>query len=51
MSAAGWITMLAAIGGATMLFAWCLWRVLRTPGATEHLHSQADIDPEDRRTP
>lgn len=47
MSLLGWITMLAAIGGATMLFLWCLWRVLRTPGATEKLHSPADLEPPD----
>lgn len=51
MSAAGWITMLAAIGGASALFAWCLWRVLRTPGATEHIHAQTDIEPSDQHRP
>lgn len=49
MSLAGWITMLAAIGGATALFAWCLWKVLRTPGATEHIHAPPDIEPPDQQ--
>lgn len=49
MSPAGWITMLAAIGGATTLFAWCLWKVLRTPGATEHIHAPPEIEPPDQR--
>lgn len=51
MSIAGWITMLSAIGGATVLFGWCLWRVLRAPDTIEHLHSPADIEPPDQRTP
>lgn len=49
MSPAGWITMLAAIGGATTLFAWCLCKVLRTPGATEHIHAPPEIEPPDQR--
>jgi hypothetical protein len=48
MTAAGWIVMLAATGGMTGLLAWCIVKVLRTPGAPEHLHSQVDIDPGDR---
>lgn len=51
MSAAGWTTLILAVGGATWLFAWCLWRVLRTPGATEHIHSPADIEPPDQQAP
>lgn len=49
MSAAGWILMLAAVGGATLLYAWCLWRVLSRPGATEHLHGVPDTEPADQR--
>jgi hypothetical protein len=51
MSTLGWIIMLGSVGASTLFFAWCLWRVLRTPGATEHIHSQADIEPPDQRTP
>jgi len=51
MSPAGWITLIAAVGGATLLFAWCLWKVLATPGADEHIHSPADIEPPDQKVP
>ena len=47
MSASGWIVMLLAVGGVTGLLAWCLYKVMSTPGSTEHLHSQADIEPPD----
>jgi len=47
MTAAGWTLMLLSVGGATWFFAWCLWRVLRTPGATEHIHAAPDLDPHD----
>ncbi|MCS6971071.1 MAG: hypothetical protein RMM29_03935 [Planctomycetota bacterium] len=49
MSWAGWLTMLAAVGGATALFAWCLWKVLSTPQATERLHGVPDTEPRDQR--
>lgn len=47
MTAAGWIVMSLAVFGMTGLLGWCLYKVLTTPGSTEHLHSPADIDPED----
>jgi hypothetical protein len=30
----------------TTLFVTCVWKVLRTPGATEHLHSERDRPPD-----
>lgn len=47
MTAGGWIMMLLAIGGMTGLLVWCVWKVMSTPGSTEHLHSPVDIDPHD----
>ncbi len=47
MTMAGWILMLTAIGGMTTLLAWCVYKIVSTPGATEHLHSPLDIDPGD----
>jgi hypothetical protein len=44
----GWFTMLTSVGFVTVLTAWCIWKVLTTPGETEKLHSQLDIDPGDR---
>lgn len=48
MTTAGWIVMISAIGGMTGLLVWCVSKVLRTPGATEHIHSPLDIDTGDR---
>jgi hypothetical protein len=47
MTIGGWIMMLASVVGVTGLLVWCFYRVLATPGATEHLHSQADIETPD----
>lgn len=47
MTLAGWMVMGFAVTGMTTLLVWCVWKVISTPGSTEHLHSPADIDPED----
>lgn len=47
MTVGGWITMLLSVGFVTGLLAWCIFKVLTTPGGDEHLHSQVDIDPQD----
>lgn len=47
MTAGGWIIMILSVGFMTGLLGWSIWKVLATPGETEHLHSQADIDPGD----
>ena len=44
MTPGGWTVMLVAVLGMTSLLAWCIWKVISTPGSTEHLHSPADID-------
>jgi hypothetical protein len=49
MSPGGWIAMVLAVGSTTAFFAWCLLRVLRTPGASEHIHSSSDLEPPDRQ--
>ena len=36
MSAAGWIVMLLSVASISLLFGWCIVKVLRTPGASEH---------------
>lgn len=43
MTHGGWIVMILSVGGMTGLLSWCVYKVLSTPGSTEHLHSQADI--------
>lgn len=47
LTAGGWGVMLLSVGFVTGLLLWCMWRVLATPGETEHLHSQADIETPD----
>lgn len=47
MTAGGWVIMFLSVGGVTSLLSWCIFRVLTTPGSTEHLHSQADIETPD----
>jgi hypothetical protein len=39
--------MILATGGMTSLLVWCIYKVMSTPGSTEHLHSQADIETPD----
>lgn len=48
MTPEGWFMMLLSVGGMTTFLLWCVYKVVVTPGSTEHLHSQADIDPRDR---
>ncbi len=38
MNLGGWIILFLSVGTVTALFAWCIWKVLRTPGESEHLH-------------
>ena len=42
MTLGGWIMMLSAVSGVTLL-------LTATPGSTEHLHSQADIETPDQK--
>lgn len=48
MTAGGWLTLIFAVGGVTTLLSWCVYKVVSTPGASGHVHSQADIKPRDR---
>ncbi len=47
MNSGGWIMMTLAVGGVTGLLVWCIYKVLATPGATERLHSTADVETPD----
>lgn len=47
MTATGWIVMIVAAGGITALLAWCVHKVVTTPGSSETIHSQADIETPD----
>lgn len=45
MTPGGWIVMLVSVTTMTVLFAWCLYKVLTTPDETEKMHGF------DRHTP
>ncbi len=47
MTPGGWLLMTLAVGGTTVFFAWCLYKVLTTPESTRHLRSQTEIDTPD----
>jgi len=53
MTWAGLLVMALSVGGTTGFFAWCIWRILRTPGETQKLHGVLDtelkIEEEERR--
>lgn len=49
MTLGGWIIMFASVGFVVGLLSWCIYKVLTTPGSTEHLHSQADIETPDTK--
>lgn len=38
MNAGGWLILILSVGTVTTLFVWCIWKVLSTPGETEHIH-------------
>lgn len=39
MTTSGFIVMLISVGTVTVLFGWCIWKVLTTPNESEHLHA------------
>ena len=43
MTTAGWIIMLTSVGAVTLLFVWCLYRVLAHKPPAETLHGIDDI--------
>lgn len=39
MTTAGLLVMLFSVGTVTLLFGWCIWKVLTTPNETQRIHS------------
>lgn len=48
MTPGGIILLILAVGGMSGFLGWCIYKVVETPGSTEHLHSQSDIEPPDK---
>jgi hypothetical protein len=44
MTTGGWINMILSVGFVTILFGWCIYRVIRGPGA-KHEHELAHVEP------
>lgn len=38
MNTGGWITLILSVGSVSLLFAWCIYKVITTPGESEHIH-------------
>ncbi|MCU0858131.1 MAG: hypothetical protein MUC65_07000 [Pontiellaceae bacterium] len=47
MNLSGWIVMIISVGSVTGFFIWCVWKVLKTPEAPQHMHAPDDIDTHD----
>ena len=47
MTIGGWIIMIVAVAGMTGLLTWCVYKVISTPGSSERIHAQSDINPHD----
>ncbi|QQE11231.1 hypothetical protein JD969_17300 [Planctomycetota bacterium] len=43
----GWVIMIFALGGVSILLGWCIYKVVTVNHPEEHLHTQADITPPD----
>lgn len=38
MTIGGWIVLILSVSSVTVLFVWCIWKVLSIPEETEKLH-------------
>lgn len=48
MTLDGIITMVLSIGSVSVLFGWCVHKVLTTPEGPEHIAAPVEADPGDR---
>lgn len=49
MTTGGWIILTLSVGSVTILFAWCIWKVLQNPEADEkHLHGFERPTPDEK---
>ena len=46
MTTSGLIVMLLSVGTVTVLFAWCVYKVLTTPNETEKVHGTEGHTPD-----
>jgi hypothetical protein len=48
MTLGGWIIMLSSVVGVTLVFLWCLWKVITTPEESEKLHGFSFETPDEK---
>jgi len=48
MTLGGWIVMLLSVISVTVVFLWCLWKVLTTPDESEKLHGFSFETPDEK---
>jgi hypothetical protein len=48
MTVGGWIVMLVSVISVTVVFIWCLWKVLTTPDESEKLHGFSVETPDEK---
>lgn len=49
MTTAGLLVMLLSVGTVTLLFSWCIWKVLTTPHESEKIHGTEFETPDVRQ--
>ncbi len=50
LTTAGWVFMAVSCVSMVVWTAWCYYRVLTAPQASEHMHAPLDIDTHDKDT-
>ena len=48
MTTAGWIVMIFSTGTVSLLFIWCIYKIISTPGGTEHMHGFEQETPDEK---
>ncbi len=49
MTIAGWLVMVLSVGSVTLLFSWCIYKVITTPGETERMHGFEQELPDEKK--
>lgn len=47
MTLGGWLVMALSVGSVCTLFTWCMIKVMRTPGETDHLKGISNQTPDE----
>ena len=48
MTASGWFIMILSVSSVSLLLAWCIYKVMSTPGGTEHIHGFEQKTPDNQ---